>query len=213
MRLEADEEEMYTRMDRRDLYRRFSAILAASGVVFLILIAAGYRSWQMIYFALVSIAGGVVLFACYRNKEQYVMDMSDCFLELREGILTVCQPLRAQEYETAKIDSTEVGGLAEEKKSGRPRFYVMLKENSRNSRITAGGNSYKIIRVESFGYDGETFRTLFLKFRDEVSKGFEVSPLKIPVDRKWRKRMQFPFPVLYLFLYFVPVAVLLLSYY
>ncbi|MCC2817237.1 hypothetical protein LK537_08040 [Lachnoclostridium pacaense] len=212
MRLEADEEEMYTRMDRRDLYRRFSAILAAAGVVFLILIAAGYRSWQMIYFALVSIAGGLALFACYRNKEQYVMDMSGCFLEIREGILTVCQPLRAQEYETAKIDSTEVGGLAEEKKSGCPRFYVMLQENSRNSRITAGGNSYKIIRVESFGYDGETFRTLFLNFRDEVSKGFEVSPLKISVDKKWRKRMQFPFPVLYLFLYFVPVAVSLLSY-
>ena len=75
MRLEADEEEMYTRMDRRDLYRRFSAILAAAGVVFLILIAAGYRSWQMIYFALVSIAGGLALFACYRNKDQYVMDM------------------------------------------------------------------------------------------------------------------------------------------
>lgn len=213
MRLEADEEEMYKRMDRRDLYRRFSAILAAAGVIFLILIAAGYRSWQMIYFTLVSVAGGLALFACYRYEDQYVMDVSGCFLELREGILSVCQPLRAQEYETAKIDSSEVGGLAEEKKSGRPRFYVMLKENSRNSRIIAVGNAYKTIRVESFGYAGEKFRILFLNFRDEVSKGLEVSPLKIPADKKWRKRMRFPFPVLYLLLYFVPVIVSLLSYY
>lgn len=212
MRLEADEEEMYKRMNRRDLYRRFSAILAAAGVVFLILIAAGYRSWQMIYFALVSMGGGLALFACYWNEGQYVMDMSGCFLELREGILTVCQPLRAQEYETAKIDSAEVGGLAEEKKNGSPRFYVMLKENSRNSGITVGGNSYKTIRVESFGYASEKFRTLFLNLRDEVSKGLEVSPLKIPADKKWRKRRQFPFPVLYLLLYFVPVVVSLLSY-
>ena len=56
VRLEADEEEMYTRMDRRDLYRRVSAILAVAGAVFLILIVAGYRSWQMFYFALVSVA-------------------------------------------------------------------------------------------------------------------------------------------------------------
>ena len=200
-------------MDRRDLYRRVSAILAVAGAVFLILIVAGYRSWQMFYFALVSVAGGLVLFACYRNKDQYVIDISGCFLELKEGILTVCQPMKAQEYETAKIDSTEVGGLAEEKKSGCPRFYVILKENSRNSRITAGGNTYKTIRVESFGYSGEQFRILFLNFCNEVSKGLEVSPLKIPADKKWRKRQQFPFPVLYLLLYFVPVAVSLLSYY
>ena len=167
----------------------------------------------MIYFMLVSVAGGLALFACYRNEDQYVMDMSGCFLELKEGILTVCQPLRAQKYETAKIDSSEVGGLAEEKKSGRPLFYVMLKENSRNSRITAGGNAYKTIRVESFGYASEKFRTLFLNLRDEVTKGPEVTPLKIPAGKKWRKRIQFPFPALYLLLYFVPVIDSLLSYY
>ena len=43
-------------------------------------------------------------------------------MELKEGILTVCQPMKAQEYETAKIDSTEVGGLAEEKRADAHGF-------------------------------------------------------------------------------------------
>ncbi|WP_314723549.1 hypothetical protein [Enterocloster bolteae] len=212
MRLEANEDEMYKRMDRRDLYRRFSVIYAAAGMILLVLVAAGYRSWQMIYLEAISVIGAVVLFTCYRNKDQYVMDMSNCFLELEEGTLTICQPLRVQEYETAKIDIREVEGIAAEKRKGRPVFYVMLKEG-RDRRSVADGNTYRVIRVESFGYGCGEFWTLFLNFRDQVSKVVEVPPLKIPADKKWRKPQQFPFPALYLFLYTVPVIVPLLSYY
>lgn len=212
MRLEAEEEGMYKRMDRRDWYRRFSAILAAMGVIFLILIAAGYRSWQMVYFAVISVAGVAVMFICYRNKDQYIMDMSGCFLELEEERLLICQPMRAQEYETASVLTTEVEGLAAESRNGCPRFYVMVKADCKKSRITADGREYRVIRVESFGYAGEEFWTLFLTFREEVSKHQEVFPLKIPAGKKWRKQIQFPYPILYVFLYFVPVIVPLLSY-
>ena len=40
MRLEANEDEMYKMMDRRDLYRRFSVIYAAAGMILLFLVAA-----------------------------------------------------------------------------------------------------------------------------------------------------------------------------
>ena len=213
MRLEANEDEMYKRMDRRDLYRRFSVIYAAAGMILLVLVAAGYRSWQMIYLELISMVGAAALFACYRNQDQSVMDMSNCFLELEEGTLAICQPLREQEYETAKIDIREVEGLWAEKRKGRPVFYVMLKNAARDSRIMADGNAYSVIRVESFGYGGEEFWALFLNFRDQVSKLRPVLPLKIPADKKWRKPPRFPFPVFYLLFYAVPVIVPLLSYY
>lgn len=212
MRLEAKEEEMYKRMDRRDLYRRFSVIFAALGAGFIILIAAGYRNWLMVYFAVLSVAGVVVLFLCYRKVDQYVMDMEGCFLELKEGRLDICQPMKAQEYERATIWLDEVEGIAAESRNGRPRFYAMLKEDHKNSQIQADGTVYRIIRVESFGYTGEEFWSLFLKFREEISQSLGAIPLKISEHKKWRRIQPIPYPLLYVLLYFVPLIMPLLFY-
>ena len=210
MRLEAKQEEMYKRMDRRNLYRRFSVIFAALGAGFIILIAAGYRNWLMVYYAALSVSGVVVLFLCYRKVDQYVMDMAGCFLELKEGRLDICQPMRAQEYERATIWLDEVEGIAAESRNGRPRFYAILKEDHKNSQIQADGTAYRIIRVESFGYTGEEFWSLFLKFREEISQSLGAIPLKISEHKKWRRIQPIPYPLLFVLLYFVPLIVPLL---
>lgn len=211
MRLEAKEEEMYKKMDRRDLYRRFSVIFVALGAGFIILIAAGYRNWLMVYYAALSVSGVVVLFLCYRKVDQYVMDMAGCFLELKEGRLDICQPMRAQEYERATIWLDEVEGIAAESRNGRPRFYAMLKEDHKNSQIQADGTAYRIIRVESFGYTGEEFWSLFLKFREDISQSLGAVPLKISEHKKWRRIQPIPYPLLYVLLYFVPLMAPLIS--
>ena len=87
----------------------------------------------------------------------------------------------------------------------------MLKEDYKNSQIQADGTACRIIRVESFGYTGEEFWSLFLKFREEISQSLGAVPLKISEHKKWRRTQPIPYPLLYVLLYFVPLMAPLIS--
>ncbi|MDR1548413.1 MAG: hypothetical protein LBT06_07495 [Hungatella sp.] len=205
MELIATDDDMFIRMDRRDYYRKLLLACAGIGVVLMICLAVGYRMWTVYYWIGVSISGSLWFYVCYRKEDDSIVSMEDGSLKLTEDGLTIRQPRSSSQFLMAKICYCDITGIAEEEKVGRPRFYVRIKPEARDSRIMESGKEYLVGLVDSFGYEKQEFWKLYLEFRDRAAKMVPVPEVKILRDKKWKNPGIFTIWLLYPALYLVPV--------
>lgn len=169
MRLKATEDEVYRLMDCREQYSlivMICSVLEGISIYFLV-----YRAhcWDMAYLCGVL---AITIFLLIRQVmiiSRRIMETENCYMELDEESLAVCQPEKNGHYEACRIFYDEIDKIVEGSRRGIPEFYVVLqeKEDGLKSFILLDDEEQKrrIFCVRSFSYDHNRFIEFYRRLR------------------------------------------------
>lgn len=170
MLLKAKEDDIYTMMDRRDLYLfGTGACGIAAGISCYLL--SRYLYWDLLYLSAASFFG--VLFMIIRTVHisRQIMEANQCYLQLQQDCLVVLQPEKNGHYECCRIFYDEMEKIVEGSRRGIPEFYVVFRnDEDRRSFILLDDEEEErlIFCVRSLGYKSEEFRNFYHKLKWEV---------------------------------------------
>lgn len=170
MLLKAKEDDIYTMMDRRDLYFLGIGLCGiAAGISGYLM--SRYLRWDFLYLSIACFSG--IFFLAFRalHINRKIMEANQCYMQLEEDSLVVLQPEKNGHYETCRIYYSEMEKIVEGSRRGVPEFYIVIKnEEERKSFILLDDEEEKrlIFCVRSLGYEIEEFREFYRKLKWEV---------------------------------------------
>lgn len=172
MRLMATEDDIYKMMDRRDHYLFGTVLCSVAAGISSYLLANGKWCWDILYLSVVSCLGVLLFIYQIWKINCKIMGAGNCYLELEQDCLVVCQPEKNGHYESCRIFYKEIEKIVEGSRRGIPEFYVVIKatEEERESFILLDDDEQDrlIFCVRSLGYENRQFIEFYRKLRWEV---------------------------------------------
>lgn len=170
MLLKAKEDDIYTMMDRRDLYILGSGLLVIAAGIAGYLFARCIR-WDFLYLSIACFLG--IFFFVFRalHINRRIMEANQCYMKIEKDCLVVFQPEKNGHYESCRIFFDEMEKIVEGSRRGVPEFYIVVKnDEERRSFILLDDEEEErlIFCVRSLGYKLDEFREFYRKLRWEV---------------------------------------------
>lgn len=168
----ASEDDIYRMMDLRDRYLLGIVLCSVAAGISSYLLVNGMWCWDIVYLSVVSCLGVLLCIWQIWKLNHKIMGAGNCYLELEQDCLVVCQPEKNGHYESCRIFYEEMEKIVEGSRRGIPEFYVVIKatENERESFILLDDDEQDrlIFCVRSLGYENRRFIEFYRKLLWEV---------------------------------------------
>lgn len=175
MELFARKEDMYLLMDEQAEDKRFVMMNAAIIVVMLVIfvVTGGNYPLTVAWIIVLSLINFIRGYRSYKEKDRMLMDISDCYIRLNEGVLQIRQIAGNELYETCKIPVEDIRRVVEEYQIGNAGFYIYVDLKERTLMDTVTG-AEDLFFVRAFGYELNEFKELYRKLISELNAETEV---------------------------------------
>lgn len=194
------EQAMFKKMGHRDMGHRLAVAGSIGAFAALMLWGTGLTGWQGLYYALMGAVVAAVCSARCRKLKREIMPVSDCFIRLEGGRLTVRQPAKDGKYEGCSVLLSWIAQVEPGSRYKVPSLYIALREDAPESSIEdQGAAGRRIFLVSGEGYGRKEFISLYKSFCGQLPDSVEHGNLKMPED--WGKE---PVDLYMVFLWLLP---------
>ena len=175
MELIARKEDMYLLMDEQAEDKRFvlmNVFLIVAMIAVLILTSGNYpitAAW-IILLSVVNVIRG---YRSYKTKDRMLMDISDCYIKLTDGMLAIRQIAGNEAYEVCQLPVSDITKVVEEYQVGNAGFYIYVDLKDKTVMDTVTGDE-NIFFVRAFGYELTEFKEFYKKLLTELNNDTEV---------------------------------------